>query len=77
MLRHALRPQQRIVDEFAKIAEVSVSYDYAILSLIGNVERNNEVRSVSPLARPHSTLRSIVPQPTTHRKRIASHRTAL
>lgn len=34
---------ERIKEEFAKIAEVSVSYNYAILSLIGNVERSNEI----------------------------------
>ena len=34
---------QRLQEEFARIADVSVSHDYAILSLIGNVNRNNVI----------------------------------
>ena len=42
-LESKVAEMQRITDEFAKFAEVSVSYDWSILSLIGNVERNNEI----------------------------------
>lgn len=34
---------ERIKEEFSKVADVSISYNYAILSLIGNVERSNEI----------------------------------
>lgn len=52
---------ERIRDEFAKIAEVSVSYGYAILSLIGNVERSNEIleRTFRALGRKNISVKMI------------------
>lgn len=52
---------ERIKEEFSKIAEVSVSYNYAILSLIGNVERSNEIleRTFHALGRKNINVKMI------------------